>query len=671
MLQFQYYFLHYRLDFVVLVLVVVAGSFAWSRYLKQRKGNSRISRKAYVTAGVIILLGGIMAEWTAGDRVRYLERLFAGFGPTYATELSRAGHDKITFQTAADDPHYLQLIELEKRWLAMNPLIADIYTFRKNAKGEICFVVDSETDYNHNGKIDEEREQRTPIGETYDDATEYYRRALEGETIFDSHLVSDRWGVWVSSFAPIYSANGQVDAAVGIDYPAESWIAEISGIRTVSLGVALVLVVILLVSSGFIAALSAEIEQRKQTQLRLEQASESAFAASAAKSEFLALMSHEVRTPLTAIMGFANVLTDTALDPKQQRYVETINVAGKSLVDLLNHILDYTRAESGKLTLEKIPWAPALLVHEVMELMSARAGEKNLQLHFENRLPGSLTLAGDPVRVRQVVLNLVNNAVKFTAKGNVTVRAEWKPAATRTDAQGELMIQVTDTGVGIAPEKIPNLFSAFAQADSSTTRTHGGTGLGLAICKRLSDLMGAHITLQSTVKVGTNFVFRLPAECTAALKEDTAPADPTAPPQKLVQALVIDDTKLNRELLKVMLRRIGVEADLAASGPEGIALAANKTYQIIFTDLEMPGMDGFSAARQIRAQESRDQRVPIVAVSAMTASGTREKCFAAGMDDYLTKPVYLPALKSALTANLTKAAQSRPPAPTQPPMAVA
>ena len=665
MLKVQYYILLYRVDLLLLILMVTAGCLWISRQIRRRGSQYRLPGKSFLTAGLIVVAGGLAAEWAAQDRIKSLEKLFAGFGPTYASELRQQGHEYITLDTPANDPRYLEIIEHEKSWLAVNPIIADVYTFRKDAAGKIRLMVDSETDYDHSGKIDDPREERTPIGEVYEESTPKFYRALEGETVFESEFMPDRWGIWVSSFTPIYDHNGHVEAAVGIDYPAASWLAAIGSTRAMCLGITLVLVIIVLTSGTFITYLAAEIEERKQTQRRLEQASDSAFSASAAKSEFLALMSHEVRNPLTAILGFANILTDTRLDPKQRRYVDTINRAGTTLIDLLNDILDYTKVESGKLTLERIAWAPAMLVHEVMELMTLRAEEKGLQLNFENQLPGDLTLQGDPTRIRQVLLNLVSNAVKFTAAGSVTVRADWQPSSSKAD-HGRLTIVVTDTGIGIPAEKIPQLFQAFAQADTATTRHHGGTGLGLAICRRLSDMMGGRISLQSQVGIGSVFTFTLACDSIKACSLESKPHAGTAPPIAIwTRALVVDDTKLNRELLKVMLRRLGLEADVASSGPEAVQLDAQNRYGIIFTDLEMPDMDGFATARAIRAQEPVGRHTPIVAVSALTASGTREKCIAAGMDDYLTKPVYLPALKSTIEAMLPqfRASQSVPPFP--------
>jgi signal transduction histidine kinase/CheY-like chemotaxis protein len=652
MLQACQLLLQYRVDLILLALITAAACWWISRKPRGRRPACRPPVKAFVAAGLITAAGGILAEWGATARVHELERMFSGFGPTYASELAQHGHARITFDTPADDPTYLEIIDHEKAWLAANPMIADVYTFRQDAEKRIRLIVDSETDYNHNGKIDEGREERTRIGESYDEATPKFYRALAGETLFESEVMTDRWGVWVSSFAPILGPDGQVEAAVGIDYPAQTWLVAIASIRGVCLGLALVLNAIVLSSALFIAFLAAENRVRKEIQQRLEQASESAFSASAAKSEYLALMSHEVRTPLSAILGFAQVLGDTPLDDKQRRYVDTINRAGSGLMELLNDILDYTKVENGIVKLNRVAWAPALLVHEVMELMSASALERGLQFHFDNQLPGTLTLMGDPIRVRQVLLNLVSNAVKYTAKGSVTVRADWQPIAGGS-GRGRLTLTVSDTGAGIPAVQLPQLFRAFSAADASTTRRAGGASLGLAICQRLVDLMGGQIGVQSTPNVGSTFTFSVDNDSadvvTVAPRPFEGPAPAAAPGTRV---LVIDDTKLNRELLKVMLRRLGLEADLAGSGPEGIALAAQHRYEIIFTDLEMPDMDGFAATRAIRAQEPAGRRVPIVAVSARTAAGTRESCVDAGMDEYMTKPVYLPALQSMIEAIL-------------------
>ena len=660
MLNVFFYFLHYRLDVVLAGLLVLGGGLGAQKYLDKHSRQSHpLPLRTWIVAVALLLVGGAVAEWMGNDRASKLEYFFAGFGPTYAQELQDHGHEYVTLDTPADDSRYLALIEMEKRWLKVNPLLADIYTFRRDDQGKVRLIVDSETDYDHNGKFEGEREERTKIGEVYGTATAKFFEALEGHTEFESDIIPDRWGIWVSSFSPIYDHLGQVEAAVGIDYPADLWLKVIGTIRGICLGVTLVFIALVFASSTMVTLLSEQVRERQAALLRIEQARESALEASAAKSEFLAVTSHEVRTPLTAILGFASILADTRLDATQRRYLETMNHAGQRLMELLNGILDFTRIESGKLELEQLPWSPAMLIHEVIETMSARATLAGLTLNFDNQLPGDLTLKGDATRVRQILLNLMGNALKFTTAGSVTVRADWNPGPAAAGT-GRMTIGVIDTGSGIPADKIPHLFKAFAQVDSSTTRTHGGSGLGLAISKRLADMMGGSLSVQSTVGQGSEFTLAL--VCTVVqpvAAATTAQGNSASVPTQVYagRALVVDDQRLNRELLKVMLRRCGLEADLAASGPEAIALAGQQKYTIIFTDLEMPDMDGFTAAERIRAAETPGRRVPIVAISALTAKGTREHCIASGMDDYLTKPVYLPALHSTLAALLKPAAR--------------
>jgi hypothetical protein len=265
MLKAFYYFLNGRGDFILLVLLVGIACLGIEKIIRRRGPQYRIPRKSFIAAGILVIAGGIAAEWAGRDRVVRLEKLFAGFGPTYAAELAAMGHAQIRLDTDASDPRYLAIIEAEKRWLSVNPIIADIYTFRKDNEGKLRLIVDSETDYDRDGKFDGEREKRTPIGEVYAEATPKFFAALEGKSIFEGEAVSDRWGIWVSSFTPILDKDGKVEAGVGIDYPAESWLFAIEGVRAAALLLTVVVVIILLTSSTLISFLTAEIEDRKKT----------------------------------------------------------------------------------------------------------------------------------------------------------------------------------------------------------------------------------------------------------------------------------------------------------------------------------------------------------------------------------------------------------------------
>lgn len=422
----------------------------------------------------------------------------------------------------------------------------------------------------------------------------------------------------------------------------------IQGARVLALGAMTAMAGVLLWSSTLVALMRAEVRQHAASELQLEKARAAADEASRAKGDFLAVMSHEIRTPLNAVMGFANLLADTKLDDAQRDYLTTINREGRRLTALISDILDLTKIEEGRLALERLPFAPVETANEVLRLLSPRAMEKNLDLRFEAQIAGPLLIAGDPLRFRQILVNLIDNAIKFTAEGSVTLFLHWT-VPVRGEAQGRLAVRVHDTGIGIPEEKLQSLFQKFMQADTSTTRRYGGTGLGLAICQRLVALMGGEIAVRSTPGKGTEFSFTIPAAPVAA-PEEILPTQPdlASTLKHRPRILIVDDMETNRFLLEVFLTRNGFDPELAAGGAEAIRLAATKSYDAILMDLQMPDIDGFTATQRIRAAEPPGHRTPILALTACITKGTREKCLAMGMDEYLTKPLDLRKFKSLL-----------------------
>ncbi len=635
-------FVRYRLDLAILALLVVAGVWIARTAIKRRvRTPIRLSPIVPFVVAAMTAVGAVLAEVGAEKQRDFLRSIFAGFGPTYAAELKQMGHAKVTFDTPPNDPTYLSLIAIEKEWLRLNPLIADIYTFRRDHEGRVRFVVDSETDYDHDGKIAGEREQRTPIGEAYAEATPAFYRALEGTSTFDSTFVADRWGVWVSSLTPIYDDAGHVEAGVGIDYPAQAWYVAIAVRRGLVLTTVAFLIGLLLTSTVLLTLMRGEIAERAAAQHALQSAKDAADAANRAKSDFLAVMSHEIRTPLTAITGYASMLEETPLDAEQQRYVRTMRRGATTLVDLLNNILDFSKLEEGKLLLEETACAPAEVVREVLDLLAANAAEKNLALSYDDRLNGPLLIASDTARLRQILLNLVGNAVKFTAQGSVTVIGSWTPVSHEPDT-GTLEITVADTGPGIPAEQLPKLFQMFTQADAGTARRHGGTGLGLAICRRLVEIMGGKIGVRSVPGLGSDFTFSFPARRLPVIAPEDVPAETdgaeTAAVCREGRLLVVDDTPINCEVLKALLSRAGYTIDVATSGAEAVAMAQSGDYRAVLMDIAMPEMNGVEATRKIRALEV-DRRTPIVAVTAATSKADRAACVAAGMDAFIAKPV--------------------------------
>jgi len=387
-----------------------------------------------------------------------------------------------------------------------------------------------------------------------------------------------------------------------------------------------------------------DITRRKETENQLRLAKEAAEAAGQAQSRFLATMSHEIRTPMNGVIGFIQLLQGTSLDPKQREYLDLIDHSTRSLLVIINDVLDYSKIAANQLGIEHIRCDLRAVAEHTRRLLQPLAAEK--RLHFTTTVDASVPteIISDPVRLQQILTNLLGNALKFTSEGSVSL-------AITAPAPDTIEFKVSDTGIGIAPEQQARIFTPFSQADTSTTRRFGGTGLGLSITRRLCELMGGSLTVQSELGRGSVFtaIVRAPAAAPEPASASATDVAATLPIRRPLRVLVFEDNAVNQKVIGAFLTKLGHATRFAADGEQGLAILAREAFDVLLMDLEMPVMDGYEAVRRIREGETPGgPRAYIVALTAHALQGQRERCLALGMDDFLTKPINLAALEQTL-----------------------
>jgi signal transduction histidine kinase/CheY-like chemotaxis protein len=578
-----------------------------------------------------------------------------------ATLVDGERHLLIKSPAQAGTPKHLDLLAPLVKFHKATSDIIYVYTAILDRK-RIYYVLG--TDYLYH--VDGDSEPAEPIMSPHDTWDPTLRRALERHEIaVDEEPVKETIRSYMSAYAPFYDARGAFVGVVGVDMWVRDFDARIGAIRRAGTG-AFAAVALLSVLAGFVVYRLSRTASRARhgdqisrahladAKLQAEVHAQRAEAASKAKGDFLAMMSHEIRTPMNGVLGFANMLLETPLSAEQREFVHSAQRSGEAMLTLINDVLDYSKIEAGHMTLEQIDCDLRSVCDEVRNILQPATGERGLRmtLSYDATLPRFIT--GDPFRIRQVVLNLAGNAVKFTEHGAVRIEVS------RFDAS-HAKISVVDTGIGMSEDQLERMFRRFTQADSSTTRLYGGTGLGLTISKTLVELMGGTIGVSSLPGAGSTFWFTLPlglelqtssesAAATAATAATAAPwpavplllpAAPHLAKHRPSRVLLVEDNFVNQRVAVYLLAKLGAEVEVARHGREAIDMLGKTGYDLVFMDCQMPEMDGFEATRIIRDRTSTvlDHEVAVIAMTANAFPEDRARALASGMSDFMTKPV--------------------------------
>lgn len=671
-----------QLDYLALIGVV---TLVWMGLLV-RYAKVRHARWLVVLGGALSMLIGIGGFWLVNhyeqQQRESVRSMLQGYVPLFARGLETRGHSKLDWSTPADDPHYRHLLKTQEMWIHTLPAVENIYTLRRDDFGHLRYLVDSAS-----GRTVDGEPESTPLGDLCFEELPAMHTALLGETVFDERRAGDRWRAIISAFEPLYDDQGNIDGLLGVDFRAAEYHWQLQLARGLPLIVAAILQAVLLLSMAAFLGLMRRSQQQQAAQAELEssnnellriqrelemhagQLTEQNVALTLArhkaeeavkiKSEFLANMSHELRTPLTAILGYADLLHST-LDPASTerrdenfdplRALNTVQRNGQHLLELINDVLDFSKLEAHKVSIERTQIPSQQIVSEIVSLLRIRARDKGLSLSVQYQNPIPQTIRTDALRLRQILTNLVGNAIKFTERGSVKILVRYAEA---TLPEPTMIFEIADTGIGLEAAQLQKLFREFSQIDGTLTRKYGGTGLGLAISKRLAYMLGGDIHVSSTPGRGSRFTLHIAAgrldhvpminaPCEGESEEVTlTPASVVLQHQLAGHVLVAEDGPDNQRLINLILGRAGLSVTLAEDGEQAFAMiqaceAAGRSIDLVLTDMQMPVMDGYSLATRLRENGFRK---PIIALTAHALSDDREKCLAAGCNDYTCKPI--------------------------------
>lgn len=609
--------------------------------------------------GVLVALALVLVSSLGlGVAFHFAERAQVAAVESELLQLARTGavlvdgdaHEALTPASEGSAEHRRVLAPLVRFHRASQDLI---YVYTAVLRDDrIVFVLDTALEYRVPGNTF----PPTPIFTPYPGRDPDFRRALvDGRATVNAEPVVERARTYMSAFAPFYDSAGRMVGVFCVDMWVGKLEERLASLRRAMLAAwAIVIVVSVLLGvvvarSRRAAALALARERDAAAQIevereRAERLAVEADAANRAKSAFLAATSHELRTPMNGIIGMTALLRDTPLSAQQQEDLRVIDACGDSLLALIDDILDFSKIEAGRLQIEHVPFDVRACVDGAVDVVLPRARAKGLALTraFDDAVPARVV--GDSARLRQVVLNLVGNAVKFTDEGSVHVSVGVGPA-------NVLRFAVRDTGIGVPKDRIDRLFKPFSQVDASTARVYGGSGLGLAICSGLVAAMGGEISVESEPSRGSVFTFTIPLVADGA---SPSIAQAPAPGPSLVaegarrRILVAEDNTVNQAVVRRMLERMGHSVTLASHGREALDLLRTGTFDAVLLDVHMPQVDGLEVARCVAREWPRERRPRIIALTASATASEREACLRAGMDDFLSKPLRFDALAAAL-----------------------
>ena len=499
---------------------------------------------------------------------------------------------------------------------------AYIYTRKE---GNIYFIADSEP---------ADSPEYSPPGQEYAEADEEARMPFESGEPLVTKPATDRWGTWISMLVPMKdSLSDKTIAVFGMDYPAELWNRRANSYAIQ--GAVYVAALMLLITAFYM--ITRKNRMLRKSQADLIRAKEIAETATKSKSTFLANMSHEIRTPMNAVIGFLGLLAKTDMTLKQQDYVHKIESSARVLLGIINDILDFSKIEVGKLEIETVNFQLDEVINNIVEMIAVKAAEKNIELLSNVHSDVPRALVGDPLRLGQILVNLASNAVKFTDKGHILIKAE---LLSKDPTGCRIKFSVQDTGIGMTAEQVEKMFTAFSQADSSITRRFGGTGLGLTISKRLAEMMDGEISIESQQGVGSTFTYAALFKRQAEIRESKTP---DMEKLRTLKVLIVDDSEMARTILAEHLFTFGIHAAQADSGQAAIEeirrASQSMSYDLVLMDLRMPDMDGLETARKIRADQDIAHMPLIIIVSAFGREEIVKQAENIGIRTFLMKPV--------------------------------